>query len=222
MAFDTLPDVTVSWNAAAAATPPDVFAQYNVYRQIAGEVAATRIAVITNIATVSFVDQECPSGAVATYSLTQSVWHLGALVESVAATASTTLGFKNIFLHSVLAPTNYVQMHGRAVNLDPLGNVVFKPVAGKQAPIAFIGSEQWATFSVSDRPHLWTDMLTWAALTSLLTLQRTLGYLYCLRVGYSGDKIFCTIDGNGVKRVDQPGAYTPSLTVTQVDFSEAV
>lgn len=214
----SLPVALVRW-AEPAYPSSGVWDHYNVYRTLPGE-TAVRIATITAHGQVSYYDYTAPSRRAVTYNITQVVLLNGSYVESAAATATSTLNFQNAFLHNVADPNSYVQLREETISIAIHGAIEYFQVAGRRAPVALVGEAWWAQIQITDTPRELTHPLRYD-LQKLCKQQLESAAIFCLRLGYSGDRFF-VIFADGISLADDLAFYKASINLTQIDYDDSV
>jgi hypothetical protein len=227
----TLPGIQVDWTQWSQSGW--TFVQYNVYRRRSTyndpwgvAVAAgdwTRIAVITDVATIQYTDPHLVSARNYNYTVTVTANNGVDNIESAKQGAPPTdsVTYQDAFLHNTSDFDEYTPIEGQPpARFAPRQLVELRRARGRLTPTAFISELEATEVDWNIKPHLHTAKDTWNALKLLQTTQRETAAVLCMRSGTQEDLHFVQI--SDLSRSDDIGTYTIRLSLQEVFFDEAV
>lgn len=216
----SLPLVRLTWTQIVPAGG-ETFVRYVVQRKAAGEAAWTAVALITSVGTTAYVDYQAQPGVTYYYSV---LWIASSganmLISNAQANITAHLTFDFSWLHDVSDPTKAVRLDALSMSEELVQSVVLQETWGRSAPSALIGEADFSRFSISLSPHLLNIPTQWTMIRALLVRQRDYGSIFCLRLGASNQRFFCTL--STVSRDYQLRSSEASIDLTEVYYEEAV
>jgi hypothetical protein len=191
-----LPHFQIDWDQI---TPGggETFIQYDVNRRKSGDTTWTRIATITTVTTVQYLDYV--PGAVTTYEYSV-VWQAQSGVDVLVSThpvspPSDALAFNSSFLHEWNTPAQYGEVKGQEASIGNVQQNVYHRARGRRADTAFIGEGLHQEIALHGVPLLATDVTLWNTLVTLHDRQHSEGSQLVLRVGHRpGTSFFVVMD----------------------------
>lgn len=209
------------------------FIQYNVYRRRStyndpwGDAVAagswTRIAVITNVATIQYTDPHVVSARNYDYAVTVTANNGAANLESAKQTTPPTdsVTYGDAFLHNTANFDEYTPIEGQPpATFTPRQLVNVRRARGRLTPTAFISEFEASQIEWNIKPYLHTARDTWNALKLLQQHQREEAVVLCMRSSAQQDLHFVQI--TDMSRDDDRGVYTIRLSMQEVFYDEAV
>lgn len=230
-ADEDLPGTRVRWVQATLAAN-EQFTRYSVWRRWrpkpwelyeTEDVQWIRIASVTAVGTLSYVDRTTEFYKVFEYDVTFSVHNTatGNDLTSLRHSPAPVAYIENdwTYLHNIDDPTEYVCFYHLAGQLDSVDDIEEALFWGNTAAVLFVGDPQYAHVQLPGLPDVARGQL-WDRLQALRTAQRLDGAVLMLRIGEQGKRMFCGLS-HASEQFDQ-GQYTPSIDLVQVDHDEAV
>lgn len=218
---DVFPLIRLSWDQAVPGGG-QTFVRYEVHRRLVGETAWVRIADIEAVDTLRYDDATADSGQVYEYSI---VWvateaNGDTLISDETAAVRARIDFDHLWLHALDDSTRRVRFDSWDAQEDIKQDQTFIRSWGRQAPSAFIGSQQSATIRVSGHQKLLNRKADWDQLVAMMTAQREDQTVLCARFGRARTHIFCVI--SDLSRRHHQHTQEPAIVLTEVFHEEAV
>ena len=215
-----LPNCLITWPIADP--PVGTFVEYHVKRRTPStSLTWTTLSVITDQATLKYVDYACPPNVGVQYAVTQVVTIGAGDVESAEEPVDAVLCFNWAYLHAMSDPTVWCPLYSFDMGQDSPQDAELLQARGRTAPTLFVGRAQWVVTSVRALEAQYHVSDIWTRLRALQTEQGPDGggSLLCLRMGKAVDRRFVQI--TGLSRSLGPASFNPDVTLTEVHGSDA-
>jgi len=226
----SLPGLHVTWDASEPSAG-ETFVQYNVKRRRAAhtdafgrEVAAgpyVRIAALADIDATAFSDHHTGSGISHEYAVTWTANVSGDLLESDEQEPPGTgvVSWRGAYLHDPADSDVYTQLLVREISVDQQQEQSVLRARGRREDTVFVGEGFARLYEVTPVTERIQERGAWERLRGMLDRQFT-GASYCLRIAYSGDVVFGTLEALRVQ--DRTALNEPAFRFRETHFEEAV
>jgi len=215
-----LPNCLVSWDVADPGA--GTFLKYRVKRRTPQvSMTWTTLSVITDQATLRYVDYACPPNSGVQYAITQVVDIAGEQLESEEEPVDTVLCFNWAYLHAMSDPTVWCPLYSFDMGQSSPQDAELLQARGRTAPTLFVGRAQWVVTSVRALEAQYRVGDLWTRLRALQTEQGPdgTGSLLCLRMGKAADRRF--VQMTGLSRSLGQASFNPDVVLTEVHGSDA-
>lgn len=208
------PRVEVAWTEYTVDVG-DVFLNYNLHRVNPHTGEDERIAEVTEITTVDYIDHLAWPGP-NTYRLSVTVDRSGAIIESARVDASATISGIGVWVHETPDPAESVHLLASTLDMPRRQGQERRLAAGRRQETAFLGPLLSRDIALQLIPEALDDPEMLDALDRFLDRQYTTGRILCLRwLSRPGARWFVTIAGGFDESV------SPALTRGRVTFRES-
>lgn len=217
-----LPGLEIRWDEVVPAVT-ETFVRYSVWRRAAGETDSdwVRVASIADVGDNRLIDYVPTSRIVYEYAVTWTALDAGdtlvSLKQDPPANGHTDFDF--IWLHDWNTPGSQLQFFSLASGVAVEQDQRELALWGRQAPTLFIGEKEFRRVSLSGLPALHRGGV-WVDLQTLVAAQRTAATVLVLRIGFSGESMFCQVVRSS--KDNRQKQFEPSVELLEVFFEEGV
>lgn len=217
-----LPHLKLDWSEVVPGGG-ESFKQYDVRRRKVGDTAWTRIAVITAIGTVQYLDYVPGAGVAYEYTVQWQALASGdtLISDRQDPEPAGTLTFNYAFLHEWTTVSRYAEIPAKQATVRPLQERDYRRARGRREPVVFIAEGRHRAIMLAGVPVAVTDVTLWDTIEELHDRQFTDGTTLVLRLGHRpGASYFVSMEDPQSR--DAGAISDPSLRFREVFVDEAV
>lgn len=216
----SLPGIRIRW--AAPTLGSQTFVNFEVYRrEPTVETLYTRMAIISNLATLFFDDFEVKSGSVYQYYVS---WTASVGIETHASGPSSyvypQVVFDHFWIHDKVAPTQCVRFDSFDAQITVSQQVSFQRTWGSQQPVMRIGDQYSRIATIPALPQLLNDRIPWDNIQNLVARQRNNSSLLVARWGKGKEMMYCQVGAS--QKSQHQGDYEQSIELVEVRHTTGV
>ncbi len=217
-----LPGLMVCW-AQPSVPVGTAFMRYEVMRRPVGETDYTRIALVTNFATLCYTDFCTTSRQTYEYSIRWRVTTATAQVVSddQDPPVGDNVAFDFLFLHLEKDSSFVVRLDTYRADKRRLRDQRQLAVWGRERPTLAIGEQIWHQLRIPGLQQLLSDRAgVWDGLLDLMDQEGAQASVVCVRFGRASERYFCNFLQETQRQAQK--SYTPDVTLVEVNHDEAV
>jgi len=215
----SIPAFRLAWTQVVPGAG-ETFVSYYVKRREGGDTVWTRIATVTAVGTLSYVDYNVRSRAVYQYAIVWEATTAGGTLISTEVAVNGYVDFDHCWIHEVGAGTTNARFDQFEADISVIQDIQTILTWGRSAPTVQVGEKQFHQISLPGLSRHLRDRARWQGLRDMLARQRTASAVYCVRMGAARELWFCSIAG--LSRKTGQMEYAPDLSLIEIEYSEAV
>ncbi len=217
-----LPGLIVCWSQPSVPVGA-AFMRYEIMRRPVGKTLYTRIALVTNLATLCYTDHCVTSRQTYEYSIR---WRVSAGPAQVVSDDQDppvldNVAFDFLFLHLERDSSFFVRLDTYRADKRRLRDQRQLAVWGRERPTLAIGEQIWHQLRIPGLQQLLSDRVgVWEGLLDLMDQEGLQASVLCVRFGKASERYFCNFLQETQRQAQK--SYTPDITLVEVNFDEAV
>lgn len=217
---DALPKIQVRWDEVVPGGG-ETFLQYDVQRRQSGTTTWTRISILDDIETLSYLDANVAPLTTYEYAvLWQATSGASTLISAAAAVPATgRLEFDWAYLHVADDFSRWVRLEILSGSEASQQNIGYFQPWGRSSPTVHVGEALNSSFSLPIEPQGLAATRQWTKIQDLLLAQQE-GHVLCLRMGKHRIHKFVTIRQSG--RQLSEASYEARIDLQETFYDEAV